>query len=77
MDHPYLTMSETENIPLHFDTTEEAGELLPSEHSVLKGSVVNLNTKNSEQYRKYYDTQLMSYMKVAGKEIENLPPGIA
>ena len=54
-------MAQTEVVPITFNTNEETGELLPMENGddgdmvSVKGSVINVNTRNSVPYKQYYD----------------------
>ena len=63
MTHKYLTLKDSEKIPLTFKTNEETGELLPvndgqqetiSDVVSITGSVVNINTRNADPYNNYY-----------------------
>lgn len=58
VNHKYLTMAQGDVIPLQFKTNEETGELLPIDTGdddgdlvSVKGSVINVNTRNSVPYK--------------------------
>ena len=74
--HPYLTMDQSEIVPITFNTNEETGELLPVQSGndggdfddliSVAGSVININTRKSLNYRDYYTKQVEAFKKASG-----------
>ena len=67
-------------IPLTFNTNEITGKNLVnngeddnldiSDMVSISGSVVNVNTRNSVSYKRFYDNQVINFKKACGKKME-------